>query len=46
MTSDLKADVFAAVPDADGRFGIYGGKFVAETLMAALSELEDRKSVV
>jgi tryptophan synthase beta chain len=40
MTSDLKADVFAAVPDADGRFGIYGGKFVAETLMAALSELE------
>jgi len=24
-----------------GRFGVYGGKFVAETLMAALSELED-----
>jgi tryptophan synthase beta chain len=28
------------MPDADGRFGPYGGKFVAETLMAALVELE------
>ena len=40
MTSDTKEDVFASVPDADGRFGIYGGKFVAETLMSALAELE------
>jgi tryptophan synthase beta chain len=40
MTSDTQEDVFAAVPDAQGRFGVYGGKFVAETLMAALSELE------
>jgi len=40
MTSDTQKNVFAAVPDAQGRFGIYGGKFVAETLMAALSELE------
>ena len=31
---------YAAVPDTDGRFGIYGGKFVSETLMSALSELE------
>ena len=40
MTSDTQESVFATVPDAQGRFGIYGGKFVAETLMAALSELE------
>ncbi len=26
-------------PDADGRFGAYGGRFVAETLMAAVEEL-------
>ncbi|MBI3780417.1 MAG: tryptophan synthase subunit beta [candidate division NC10 bacterium] len=29
-----------AVPDASGHFGKYGGKFVPETLMAALQELE------
>jgi tryptophan synthase beta chain len=40
MTSDTSQDLFASVPDADGRFGIYGGKFVAETLMSALAELE------
>ena len=40
MTSNLKDDVFAAVPDVDGRFGPYGGKYVAETLMFALAELE------
>ena len=27
-------------PDKDGRFGEYGGKFVSETLMPALDELE------
>ena len=27
-------------PDKGGHFGIYGGKFVPETLMAALDELE------
>ena len=31
---------YRSVPDQDGRFGIYGGKFVAETLMSALSDLE------
>ncbi len=40
MTSDLSSEAFTAFPDADGRFGDYGGKFVAETLMAALAELE------
>ncbi|MGE0489733.1 MAG: tryptophan synthase subunit beta [Vulcanimicrobiota bacterium] len=29
-----------AVPDARGRFGEFGGRFVPETLMAALAELE------
>ncbi|MEK6660678.1 MAG: tryptophan synthase subunit beta, partial [candidate division NC10 bacterium] len=29
-----------AIPDASGHFGRYGGKFVPETLMAALEELE------
>lgn len=28
-------------PDAKGHFGIYGGRYVAETLMPALLELED-----
>jgi tryptophan synthase beta chain len=39
MTSDTRQR-FASVPDDDGRFGIYGGKFVAETLMSALADLE------
>ncbi len=29
------------LPDDRGRFGDFGGKFVPETLMAALLELED-----
>jgi tryptophan synthase beta chain len=41
MTSDVNDDVFAVVPDVDGRFGPYGGKYVAETLMFALAELEE-----
>ncbi|MEQ9463092.1 MAG: tryptophan synthase subunit beta [Haliea sp.] len=36
----MTSRIFASVPDAEGRFGVYGGKFVAETLMSALSELE------
>jgi tryptophan synthase beta chain len=40
MTSEIEPGLFATVPDEDGRFGVYGGKFVAETLMSALSELE------
>ena len=27
-------------PDANGHFGVYGGRYVPETLMAALVELE------
>jgi|TARA_B110000196_G_C21074132_1_gene629027 tryptophan synthase beta chain len=33
-------DTLYDFPDADGHFGEFGGKFVAETLMTALSELE------
>jgi len=29
------------LPDERGRFGDFGGKFVPETVMAALTELED-----
>ena len=31
----------ATVPDASGRFGPYGGRYVPETLMAALEQLAD-----
>ena len=31
----------ATVPDADGHFGRYGGRFVGETLMGPLRELQD-----
>ena len=37
LTPPIKRDV----PDELGRFGKYGGKFVPETLMAALAELEN-----
>ncbi len=30
-----------ARPDANGRFGDYGGRFAPETLMPALFELEE-----
>jgi tryptophan synthase beta chain len=34
-------NTYRAGPDARGRFGIYGGRFVAETLMPLILELED-----
>ena len=40
MTSEVTPELFSTVPDASGRFGRFGGKFVAETLMSALAELE------
>ncbi len=30
----------ASLPDASGHFGVYGGRFVSETLMPALEELD------
>lgn len=41
MTADKTSATYSSVPDEQGRFGVYGGKFVAETLMSALSELEE-----
>ena len=31
---------YTQFPDAKGHFGIHGGRFVSETLMAALEDLE------
>jgi tryptophan synthase beta chain len=33
--------IIGQMPDSRGHFGIYGGKFVAETLMVPLQELQD-----
>jgi len=30
-----------SLPDKNGHFGIFGGRYVAETLMPALIELEE-----
>ena len=32
-------------PDVSGHFGDYGGRYVSETLMAALNDLDQRKIV-
>ncbi len=42
MTTISSSDLLAAaaLPDAAGRFGIFGGRYVPETLMEALQELE------
>ncbi|MGH8171810.1 MAG: tryptophan synthase subunit beta [Rhodanobacteraceae bacterium] len=37
----MKIDDYLAYPDEHGRFGDYGGSYVAETLMAPLGELRD-----
>lgn len=40
-TAKIQTIDFNAWPDANGRFGPYGGTYVAETLIAPLSELTD-----
>lgn len=40
MSESQKID-YKAMPDSKGHFGIYGGRFVSETLMHALDELEE-----
>ncbi len=40
MNETLKPNSFRAGPDEDGRFGIYGGRFVAETLMPLILDLQ------
>jgi tryptophan synthase beta chain len=39
-SNDKSAVNYAAVPDETGHFGPYGGRFVSETLIYALDELE------
>lgn len=39
-SSNNKAVDYSQVPDARGHFGLYGGRFVSETLIYALDELE------
>lgn len=41
MNQPPKPNSFRAGPDEDGRFGIYGGRFVAETLMPLILDLQD-----
>ena len=41
MNKDSSKVDYSSLPDAQGRFGQYGGKFVSETLMVALAELEE-----
>ena len=38
---DMKVEDYFAYPDRRGRFGDYGGSYVAETLMAPLAELSE-----
>ena len=40
MNQVIAPNSFRAGPDEDGRFGIFGGRFVAETLMPLILELE------
>ncbi|MHA1369225.1 MAG: tryptophan synthase subunit beta [Promethearchaeota archaeon] len=37
-----KLNYFGKFPDKDGRFGRFGGRYVPETLMPAINELEDQ----
>ncbi|NKB18931.1 MAG: tryptophan synthase subunit beta [Alphaproteobacteria bacterium] len=39
-SSDEKPNSFKALPDSDGHFGIYGGRYVAETLMPLILSVE------
>jgi tryptophan synthase beta chain len=40
VTNSLKSNDYSAYPDAAGRFGDYGGRYVAETLMPLVLQLE------
>ena len=43
MTSEVMPELFASVPDQDGRFGRFGGKFVARLhwlISVLISEVE------
>jgi tryptophan synthase beta chain len=40
ISPDSRPNDYTAYPDADGRFGDYGGRYVAETLMPLVLELD------
>jgi tryptophan synthase beta chain len=40
------SDKNISFPDADGKFGIYGGRYVAETLVPALEELDKEYKII
>lgn len=40
MSTKLSLSELAQLPDSNGHFGPYGGRFVSETLMSALQELQ------
>ena len=42
MPDDLKPNSYRTGPDEGGRFGLHGGRFVSETLMPLILELERR----
>ncbi|MBO0661433.1 tryptophan synthase subunit beta [Jiella sp. MQZ9-1] len=39
--NQIEPNSFRAGPDEDGRFGLFGGRFVAETLMPLILDLEE-----
>ncbi len=41
MSTEKPDTDYSAVPDASGHYGPYGGRFVSETLMHALDELQE-----
>ena len=41
LMTETRPNSYAAGPDENGRFGIHGGRFVAETLMPLILELEE-----
>lgn len=41
MSNDKQGAIDTNLPDADGHFGIYGGRFVSETLIPALDDLNE-----
>ena len=45
VTAGLKSPMISPVNAKAGRFGVYGGRYVPETLMAALEELEQAYAV-
>lgn len=41
MNQTPEPNSFRSGPDEDGRFGIFGGRFVAETLMPLILDLQE-----